>query len=76
MTRLREHMGGESYRVELIALPDDNYPVAVRLRRALKTLLRAYGLRCVSIQETTPWPAGAAGVTLEQEDDDDEIGHQ
>jgi hypothetical protein len=45
--------GGERYRLELEALADD-VPAAVRLRRALKCLLRAFGLRCRSAANVTP----------------------
>jgi hypothetical protein len=38
------------YRIELQALPDPA-PATVRLRRALKTLLRAFRLRCRSVEE-------------------------
>jgi len=31
-------------------------PVPIRLRRLLKTMLRAYGVRCVSIRPETPDP--------------------
>jgi hypothetical protein len=34
-------------------------PVEVRLRRALKCLLRSFGLRCVAVEEM---PAGGPGV--------------
>jgi len=45
-------------RFELIleALPSD-VPTAVRLRTALKRLLRNHGLRCVSASELTHRPA-------------------
>ncbi len=35
-------------------------PAAVRIRRLLKVLLRAYGLRCVSLE-----PAGSVGAHTE-----------
>jgi hypothetical protein len=48
---------GRDYVLRLVALPD-GVPAAVRLRRALKTLLRAYRLRCVSVEEVqAPAPA-------------------
>lgn len=36
--------------IELQSEPSD-VPVAIRLRRALKVLLRSFGLRCTSVQE-------------------------
>jgi hypothetical protein len=65
------HPGSERYRLELEALADD-VPAAVRLRRALKCLLRAFGLRCRSVPDLAPRqlrdgdgdgapPAGPAG---------------
>jgi hypothetical protein len=41
--------GPERYHLVLEALPDGGAPAAVRLRRALKCLLRAFGLRCVHV---------------------------
>jgi hypothetical protein len=41
------------YRLELEAKPA-GVPAAVRLRRALKVLLRAFGLRCVWVREVGP----------------------
>ena len=58
--------------IEVRPLPDA-VPAEVRLRRALKTLLRAFGLRCESIelkgQGRVAWPtkaaeAGRGGVNL------------
>jgi hypothetical protein len=53
------HPGGERYRLELEALADD-VPAAVRLRRALKCLLRGFRLRCRSVADVRPRqpPAG------------------
>jgi hypothetical protein len=48
-----KHAGGESYRVELRALPDDDAPAHVRLRQALKCLLRSFRLRCTAVVDTT-----------------------
>jgi hypothetical protein len=42
---MARHPGGERFQLELEALSDD-VPPAVRLRRALKCLLRTFGLRC------------------------------
>ncbi len=39
-----------SYRVTLVPLPGD-VPPLVRLRKALKALLRAYRLRCENVEE-------------------------
>ena len=47
------HPGGERYRLELEALADA-VPAAVRLHRALKYLLRAFGLRCRSVADLAP----------------------
>jgi hypothetical protein len=41
------------YRLELEAKPA-GVPADVRLRRALKVLLRAFGLRCVWVREVGP----------------------
>lgn len=68
-----------SYVVELrpLATGVGRAPAIVRLRRALKCLLRAYGLRCVSVREgnrtnttnrpdrTNIGPARAATLFLE-----------
>jgi hypothetical protein len=48
------HPGGERYRLELEALSDDGAPAHVRLRAALKCLLRAFRLRCRSVADATP----------------------
>jgi hypothetical protein len=52
------HQGGESYRLEIVALSDDVPPIN-RLRLILKGLLRTYRFRCTSIAETTPRPEQA-----------------
>jgi hypothetical protein len=59
----REHQGGEEYLVRLRALPSDVPPV-IRLRHALKRLLRDYELRCRDVQDVTPrlTPARADGA--------------
>jgi hypothetical protein len=55
------HQGGESFRLEIVALPDDVSAI-IRLRRFLKTLLRGYGFRCQRIEETTlKQPTGGLG---------------
>jgi len=41
------------YHLDLEALPG-NAPPEVRMRRLLKTLLRAYGMRCIAIEEIRP----------------------
>jgi hypothetical protein len=62
------HQGGETYLVELRALPDD-IPPATRLKRWLKSALRAANFRATRISETTPKlpplppPAPAGDVT-------------
>lgn len=43
-------MNGKRYRLTLQAVPDQ-VPVILRLRQALKTLLRAYGFRCENVEE-------------------------
>jgi hypothetical protein len=48
------HAGGEQYRLTLEALADDDAPAHVRLRAALKALLRAFRLRCRSVEDVTP----------------------
>jgi hypothetical protein len=70
MTRVYRHQGGESYRVELVALGDDDAPPVVRLRALLKHALRHLRLKCVKALDVTPYleevPAGAAGeVTIQ-----------
>src|SRR5689334_18240713 len=43
----------------IVVTPDgaDKRPLEVRERHALKALLRRFGLRCLSIRDTTPAPA-------------------
>jgi hypothetical protein len=48
-----KHPGGQRYRVVLEALGDD-VPPHVRLRAFLKSALRAWGLRCRSVEELPP----------------------
>ena len=44
----------EDFVLTLRALPDvDNVPTAVRFRRVLKSLLRAYRFRCVDARPAT-----------------------
>lgn len=51
------------FRLVLEPLPDpDGVPPVVRLRRALKHLLRACRLRCVSAVEETPLPQEEAAA--------------
>jgi hypothetical protein len=47
-------MGGEEFEPRIRALPDDDAPPIVRLRRLLKILLRGYGFRCTSVRDVTP----------------------
>jgi len=42
------------YRVVLRPLPGWTTPAIVRLRRALKMLLRGFGLRCIEVCEIPP----------------------
>jgi len=45
----------QSFALELEAVPGRHWaPPVVRLRRALKAFLRAYGLRCTSVRPVTP----------------------
>jgi|GEM_PF-5629600 len=54
--RARGKTEQSAYRITLVALSGDP-PAIVRLRRALKTLLRAYRLRC-RLVEALPAPPG------------------
>jgi hypothetical protein len=49
----------EQYRLT-VQVPNDRLPAAVRLRSALKNLLRAWGIKCTSIEEVKP-PAATGG---------------
>lgn len=50
--------------VRLRPIGEDATPIASRLRRGLKTLLRAYGLKAISV-DVAPAPAGSdAGQDL------------
>ncbi len=40
---------GNRYHLTLRLLPEDGIPDAIRLRHALKCLLRSYGIRCETI---------------------------
>jgi hypothetical protein len=54
----RQPAAGE-FRLTLRAEPGFAGPVAVRLRRALKCLLRSFGLRCTRAEPAVPGePAG------------------
>ena len=46
-------MTGERFTITLESVPSD-IPAAARLKRALKMLLRGFGLRCVTAVETQP----------------------
>ncbi len=48
-----QHKGGETYQIELRAVPSD-VPPNCRLRGLLKAALRTWGLRCLSVREVTP----------------------
>src|SRR5690348_8453640 len=52
--------GGECYRLELVACPDDEALAAIRLRAALKCLLRSFRLRCRRVEQL---PVGTPPVT-------------
>jgi hypothetical protein len=56
MAKLYKHQGGESYRLELVALGDDDAPPIIRLRTLLKYALRGLRLRCTDAVETTLYP--------------------
>jgi hypothetical protein len=44
-----------SYRLVLrVSTREGDPPAVVRMRQALKTLLRCYGVRCVSVEEVAP----------------------
>ena len=47
-------MSGERFTITLEAVPRDSRPASRRLRGALKTLLRGFGLRCVTINSAQP----------------------
>ncbi len=49
----------EKYRLTLQALPS-NVPAINRLRSALKSLLRTFGLRCLVVEDLTEKPNDAA----------------
>jgi hypothetical protein len=51
----RQRHAGQRYRIELLALDGDT-PAHVRLRQALKTLLRTFRLRCVSVEALEDLP--------------------
>jgi hypothetical protein len=53
---IRRHQGGERYRLELEALAGDDAPPVVRLRSALKCLLRSFRLRCRRVEALPPRP--------------------
>lgn len=53
----------------LVELKPAKAPAIIRLRRALKTLLRAFGGRAVSVESVAPTPTTAA-----RGDDDDRRG--
>jgi hypothetical protein len=44
----------ERYALELVGLPGWSTPAIVRVRKALKVLLRGYGLKCVDLRELGP----------------------
>jgi hypothetical protein len=63
------HQGGESFVIEVTALPDDYAPPISRLKRMLKGLLRAHGFRCIACRETTSnLPPAAPGVAQDATD--------
>lgn len=51
---IEQHPGGKRYRLELEALADDDAPAHVRLRAALKCLLRTFRFRCRAVADVTP----------------------
>ncbi len=57
----------ERYRIELEPTPGET-PTIHRIRRLLKACLRAYGLRCVRVEQLKPEPpATGAGQASEPE---------
>jgi hypothetical protein len=56
---MAEHQGGETFTVELLALPGGVPPV-VRLRTWLKSALRAARFRALSVRQTPQLPPPAA----------------
>ena len=51
---------GSRYKLTLRAIPEaDAPPDAIRLRRALKCLLRSWGLRCERIEEVGEESSGS-----------------
>jgi len=54
------HQGGERYRLEIEALAGDDAPPVVRLRSALKCLLRAFRLKCRRVEAVPPGPDAEA----------------
>jgi hypothetical protein len=61
----------ERYRLDLEALPDGGAPAVIRLRRWLKTGLRAFGLRCtaaVQLHNDSP-PTDSTPIHLEDAHD-------
>ncbi len=57
------HQGGEQYQLTLEAAPSDEAPPVIRLRSALKVLLRAFGLRCREVRDVTPRPPPLPATT-------------
>jgi hypothetical protein len=55
-------MSGERFHLELQATPG-TVPAIIRLRRALKGLLRGYGLQCVRIREIETTESVTAGTS-------------
>ena len=39
----------QQFQLLVEAVPDRNWPAEVRLRKCLKSMLRSFGLRCVSV---------------------------
>jgi hypothetical protein len=56
---MARHPGGERFRLELEALAGDDAPPVVRLRSALKCLLRAFRLKCRRVESVPPGPPPA-----------------
>jgi hypothetical protein len=65
---MAEHLGGESFALEIIALKS-GVPVTIRLKAICKRLLRAYQFKLARISETTP------SLPVAVTNDEPRVGH-